>query len=188
MDIDILFGLALLVFYFLTQILGRKKRPQAPPRETDYSEPSRGQEGTYGPEVDDALREIREALGWPSEVDPEPAPRSTTSAPAPQDRRTPLERARDEEAAQKRSPRTVKHDTSTQDRWVAAQKRAADRKKQLTAQFGEGQGIPELKPQKRGPKVHPIAKKLRTPEGARDAVIYTEIFTPRWKQNKEHGH
>lgn len=94
MELDILFYIAIGVFYLITQLLGSRKRkpqpgptsppargPQKPSRETQRAQEAAsaptGQPatGSRSSEMEDALREIRMALGWEK---PEPAP-----APAP---------------------------------------------------------------------------------------------------------
>jgi hypothetical protein len=179
MDVDILFALLLLAFYLATQIFGRKKRtPTAPPPEAAEHVPA-GRD-PHSADVEDALREIREALGWPSE--PEPAPSSPPPAPAPpeRDRRTTLEKSRPARPAKK--PPTIGTPTGMNE-WEIAQERAAKRKAEATAMFGELGGIPDVTQPRRGRGLHPIARKLRSPQGAHDAVIYSEIFLPRWKND-----
>lgn len=181
MDLDLLFALALLLFYLATQFLGRKKR-QSQPGPQQEPTPVEAHE-TYGAEVDDALREIREALGWPSETQPEPEPAPPAAPPEyvrPERQQTSLESTR-----QPRSPSRIKIPESggSGNDWEAARRQTARTKAELKARFGEAEGIPDLKPENREKEVHPLAKKLRSPQGARDAVIYTEIFTPRWRSD-----
>src|SRR5690625_1271210 len=81
MEFDLLFLLLILAFYVLSQLGGKKRRqtqrpaPKSQPSRTRTSDSSTSAENE-DPELEDALREIREALGWPSPAEPaKPAPR-----------------------------------------------------------------------------------------------------------------
>lgn len=84
MDFEGLFWIALIVFYFMSRVLGGKKKPSPRPTGGRPSKPDRSPRTSQEPELDDALREIRQALGFPveeaehkpepsSEPEPEPA-------------------------------------------------------------------------------------------------------------------
>lgn len=187
MDVDLLFALALLVFYLATQIFGRKKQvPQAPPADEPDSV-SYQQE--HSAEVDDALREIREALGWPSQqqptTPPPAAPPASQQMERPSDRRTRLEESRTTQPSRTREQAVFAGDIGGMNEWEAAQKRATQRRADVRAQYGAQGGIPEVKAASRRRSVHPIAQKLRTTDGARQAVVYSEIFRPRWENDLE---
>jgi hypothetical protein len=105
--LDIPIELIILLLFFLLPAISRlfeKKRPeQAPPPESHYPEPIEGRDprvrdraGAAEPEsLEEALRQIREALGQPSpqaERRPEPPPRARPSEPVrpgPQSMRRP---------------------------------------------------------------------------------------------------
>jgi hypothetical protein len=192
MDVDILFALALLAFYLATQILGRKKRlPEAPPAEGADSHEYQQQ---HSAEVDDAIREIREALGWPSQqqpTSPEPSalpPRTQSPSTQPQSGRPAERKTRLEETRTVRPSRTLERpkflgEESSENEWEVAQRRTAEKKAAVTARYGAQKGIPEVKAPSQKGAIHPIALKLRSHQGARDAVIYSEIFLPRWKND-----
>lgn len=77
MDVETLFYIAAIAIYFLFQILGGKKKRQA---KKQLPIPTQGQEqatSTGEPTLDDALREIRQALG----MEPPPARPPQPSAP-----------------------------------------------------------------------------------------------------------
>jgi len=93
MDFDTLFPILLLVFYFLLQLRGNKKkkqaaqRPPAPLPQPTLQEPQAPLETAAIPknELDLALREIRQALGMPPPVTqppPVPKPRHLSAAEA----------------------------------------------------------------------------------------------------------
>ena len=83
MDIDFVFLIMLFVFYVLSRLGGKKKPQQERPPESG-TRPSRN----TNPELDEALREIREALGWPAPTEPaesEPIPSSAAETRSAQE-------------------------------------------------------------------------------------------------------
>lgn len=188
MEFDLIFLLMILAFYFLSHLGGKKRRQSQ--QQTQRKQPTQPgapvPEAKQDPDLDDALREIREALGWPSQTPtptqrPEPVetverpplePRPT-AAPTPRKVETPVGDRRSE-TQQRRSPAPVA------DRYArytgvggAAEAGAEDRKT----------GIPELKNVQKRKGTHPVLKQLQDREGARNAVVLAEILNePAWKQ------
>lgn len=83
MDFEGLFWIALLVFYLVSRVLGGKKRQKPSPRPTDQQRPRPARTSTApnasdsDGELDEALQEIRRALGFPVE---EPTPQRGDSS------------------------------------------------------------------------------------------------------------
>lgn len=79
MDFEGLFWIALIVFYFMSRVLGGKKRSKPSSGPTGERRPrperSRPSSSTSEPQLDEALREIRRALGFPVD-EPEPKPQN----------------------------------------------------------------------------------------------------------------
>lgn len=147
-----LFWVLIAVIYFVLQLLGaRKKAPQPrtpQPMETD------GGDGTSSPEVtmDDALRELREALGFPTaEPKPRPTP-ETVRQPSP----TPPKRETRRPAQPLPSVDAPLPDLPMPALKKALLKAPARRRRTTTA----------------------LARRLRDPDAARDAVILTEVLGP----------
>jgi len=198
MEFDLLFLLLILAFYVLSQLGGKKRRqtqrpaPKSQPSRTRTSDSSTSAENE-DPELEDALREIREALGWPSPAEPaKPAPRVEPADHAeavepPVDRRARIEttpareakpqpRRRSEAAPRKNlDPAAVSADPYARYTGVggAAESAVGHRKS----------GIPELKTEHKKKGTHPILKQLQEREGARNAIVLAEILNePAWRR------
>ncbi len=192
METDLLFLLMLFVFYFLSRIGGKKKPQQRAPGPQPRPEPQapRGEAKT---EFDDALREIREALGWPERPEPvEVEPVEQAPAPrSPAEMRESAVERRDREKRQARrrresvpAPAPREEPTAQPDAYAAytgvdaapAQKSRLDLPPPVSPTDGSSSST------------HPILEKLRSSDGAREAVILSEIFEPRWRKLKSQGH
>lgn len=76
-DTDLLFVLALVGFYLLRNLMARRQPAQQRPR------PERPGPDSIEPDVDDALGEIRRALGMEPVPEPEPLPEPVVRVPLP---------------------------------------------------------------------------------------------------------
>ena len=163
MDLETLFYVAIAVLYLLSRVLGGKKkapqkgvpqrqqRPQQTP--TRRAEPAAA---NRAPELDEALREIRRALGW---EEPEPA-RPTEPAPAPQTQPSP-EPTPTFEPAGTREPRAVP---------------PARPIPRTAVEKADRRPVPQAKVESARPRVVPEARlepSVRTEE-------FRSVETPRW--------
>lgn len=198
MEFDLLFLLLILAFYVLSQLGGKKRRqtqrpaPRPQPSKTRTSD-SAAPSGNKDPELEDALREIREALGWPSPAEPaEPAPRVDAAERAeaiepPVDRRAPIETTPSREAKPQRRRRSESAPRKNLDPAAVS----ADPYAKYTGVGGAAEsavghrktGIPELKTDHKKKGTHPILKQLQVREGARNAIVLAEILNePAWRR------
>lgn len=191
MEIDFIILIMLLVFYVFSQLSGKKKTQQrkGPAPEQGQSKRPTGQSS---PELDDALREIREALGWPSSPESEPEPEDAepvTVTPSPT-----VESTRETTSERHDRPSRPASTPSRPDA-RSTQRHQADTQ---TSAFSDFTGVdaptakksrldlpPPLSPsEEAGNKTHPLLRTLRSREGAQKAVIMAEIFEPRWRRLK----
>lgn len=187
---DFLFILMLIVFYFFSHF-GRKKKPQAqrPPQPPQQRGPRAQQPQpverapSANTELDDALREIREALGWPGGGEtrqPTPVEEPEPVAPSPVEQRPTRLEQRSREAVRREPRRSgpaadVPADVPNEFAAYTGTDPASLNKPMMKLPRLESPGAVEEN------VTHPLLARLRSPEGAREAVIYSEIFTPRWK-------
>ncbi|GEM_PF-6812396 len=78
MDVEVLFWIAVALFYLFSRVLGGRKKTQKPTRSTpDRSDHGRTAPGMKSPqlELEEALSEIRRALGYPQEKPAQPETR-----------------------------------------------------------------------------------------------------------------
>lgn len=191
MDFETLIFLLIALFYFFS-LLGKnkqkQKRGQAPPPV---------EERPRDAEVDDALREIREALGWPGpQSEPETQREEARTEPplrrqdrVERERRDPSprpvepipERARNNRRAEKpRAEARSRESTPSQfDRYTGPVDTARPRKKEVRMKLPP----PESPSQAKRSAGHPLLKQLRSSKGARQAVVFAEVIGPaRWKK------
>lgn len=194
MELDLVFLLIVFFFYFLSR-LGGKKKPQrgpVPPQQRRAPEPGSQREENL--ELDQALREIREALGWPSsepspEAEPAPPHREPERAPAParaERAQSPLEKSRPtsrpkspaREQVGRKAARQVEPEQPPGEyaAYTGLNAATVSKKRQMALPPPESPGAARTNLN------HPVLDRLRTPHGARDAVVYAEIFQPRWKK------
>lgn len=99
MDSETIFWIAIVFVYFIFQMFGRKRTQERP-----SAQPKRRTEPP-SEELDDALREIRRALGWPEEQASEPV---QTRVPEPLQTKAPESvRTRPPQPVQRRAPERV---------------------------------------------------------------------------------
>lgn len=204
MEFETIVFLLIALFYFFS-LLGKNRQKQQRQGQTSTPAEPRPRDA----EVDDALREIREALGWPG---PEPEAR----VPRPEDARTeprqsqserqhwegprpaptqqPVERGelpsttRAPEHARSEGGRTegaaVRPEPSAFDRFTGPIRGPQERKKEPSAKLPPA----EFPSHAERSAEHPLLKRLRSKEGAREAVVFAEIFgSPRWKTRRRGG-
>ncbi|MFW5955285.1 MAG: hypothetical protein ACOCSK_00915 [Rhodothermales bacterium] len=185
MDFDLVFLIVLLLFYFLSR-LGGKKQPQSQRGRTPQRrmpEPESRVEQDL--EMSEALREIREALGWPGrEPETTPAPAKDKTVDTPQSlaekRPSPLEQKRPYRAKERPAARPdavaagrVQEEFRS---YTGINAPTAPATKTLDLPPPESPGLTEAR------ETHPLLRRLQNPQGARDAVVYAEILKPKWRR------
>ena len=192
MDIETLFYIAIAAIYILSQVLGGKKKKPTPGRTggppTRPDRAPRQQQRNETSEMDEALREIRRALGWET---PEPEPAPAPPAPPPdreskpippasiekkQARTIPKARIEQRESAVERARPAKERARRSFERvapeWVTAQA-PEDVEAHLQDQMSEERQRLEAAQRAR---LERVRKQLRRAGGAQDAFILKEIF------------
>ena len=187
---EILLWLVVLVVYLILQLIGSKKKPQpgAPPGRPEDAR--RLPQGDAGNPLEDALREIREALGAEPER-PQPTRRAQTEAPLPPvspSAPTRLERRLPDEVQRTSPSKGRTSEPAQRKRGGFADEEAFERRLALDPP-PVTRTAPAPMPARRPAQAKRPAPKsareretllgrLRDPQSVRDAVILSEVFGP----------
>lgn len=177
MDFETIVTLLLLLFYLLYQMLGRQKRPvQRKPTEVPDAE--KKERPSLRTELEEALREIREAMEPPAQPKHEPAPvpdrelstRSQleleTEKPLPQPaniERVPVRRQKMQSTVSERAVKVI----------------APPAKAAKPSQTEQESSLPDIdKLNQRIEKQSYLSKQLKNRETLREAIVISEILGP----------
>lgn len=217
MDLDTLFYVALIAIYFIVQALSSRRRRKMAPKpaertparrttttmRTPRAEPARQPSGNQ--DLDEALAEIRRALGWeaprpepapspskpPSRAPQQPAPRRARveSRPAPSTLHTPrdlsagqrtIPKSRLETEAAEEAQRTTRRQRRTEQasfESVAPEWESPPRQERTRHRHLEE---PAPAPRDRTEiRLPDLQRRLRNPATAREAFLISEIFGRR---------
>lgn len=170
-----LFWVALLIIYFFFQVLGGRKKQQ---QQQKRRQPADGAERQPAPpqrepELDDALKEIRRALGFPDE-EPEPEP-AAAEVPAPQKPPQKFPPRTTE------TPRTLGRPSPPPSGRIPVPDKAFKREEA----FEKMAELPPIQEpletpgrSKKSSRRPHLMKKLHDPAAAREAFLMKEIFGP----------
>lgn len=190
-----LLWLILLIIYLVLQFVGSKKQPQQPERRApsgrpDVRRPDGGRPPAGG--LEEALREIREALGGEPDRPTRREEPETPLAPASPSAPTRLERRLPDESLQTTTP-APKHLEQTgfagkedferhatrvtrAPEPVAAPRNEIRTPHRATAQTSDRKRKPTTSP---APvKEKPLLRRLRDPQSVRDAILLSEVLGP----------
>lgn len=186
MDLEVLFTIIALALYFLLQALGNKKKRQTQRRPAPDATQQSGRDTADLPDLslEDALREIREALGTatqPTARQPEPHREVDEPLPVPTD---PDWTVRSQPRFEDR--RLPEMSPGPEFQPVAAEHREAHFLADLKeAAPYEPSDIPDVnvddldlsRPTRTAQRAD-LLRRLREPETAREAVLFSEILQP----------
>jgi hypothetical protein len=198
-DGETLFWILLIIVYLYFQFAGGKKKEAPPPqrreapRLPDDRAPDRPHQPAQDASLEEALREIREALGGGHREEPreqpaqreesyhstEPVYQTTYRPPEPPVRREPVRKA-PPPPRRKETPKPAAVVPRKFDRKIVGGDIDTS-KMEIAKDSLLGSNIEEAGTGKRPD--HPILKKLRNPGEARDAIIMAEVLgKPRSRQ------
>lgn len=175
MDSETLFYLLLVVAYVVYQIVGSRNQSRKPsprpqePHPPRASEPESSKPASASDELDQALREIRQALG----MEPPPAP---APSPAPEKKPQPVP------APKSVRPKTAPPEPTSPQQAAPWAEQALEA--ESTEMIGEADTLLEEVEVRSQPASAPASRRpallerLRTPGAARDAIVLSEILGP----------
>lgn len=182
MDSETLFSLVLIVIYFLFQAFSGKKKQKGKPRPVPQERPEAPRStGSQPQTLEEALREIREALGAPR---PEPAEQKPSSPEPAAERPHPLIESRPA-SLPPAPPKRWEMPRRQEFQPVAKEHREAHFLKDIeeagpyrpVADVETDRGLDE-QPAPLSKRQRTLRRRLKEPKATRDAVLLAEILGP----------